>query len=155
MGFSLLEILIVLFILGIIAAWGIPSFLAANQKSKLEQSLNVIIAVLQEGQRESIRKNRVCGINFHRVSGEISSDNNCLLYGDQKLSKEISLNFTSNVDTVTINYGLRGNTTNNQTFILGIKDSPNVTQKCVTVSAPLGIIRVGRYDRDRRVCEKL
>jgi prepilin-type N-terminal cleavage/methylation domain-containing protein len=153
-GFNLLEVLIVLFILGLIAAWGIPSFLAANHKAQLEQSVNTIIAVLQEGQREAIRQNKTCGIKFDRLSNEISSSNGCLIYGSRKLNNSVSLNFTSNVTILTIDYGLRGNTTNNQTFILGIKDTPNVLRKCIALSAPLGITRIGQYNSSNQVCEK-
>jgi prepilin-type N-terminal cleavage/methylation domain-containing protein len=149
-GFTLAESLIVLAIVGILVAIAIPSSIAMLNRAKLAQATDMVVASLQEAQREAIRSNRTCTLTLDKVADKVVGQQGCLLSGDRILPNEIELDYTG---TGEIDYGMRGNTTNNESILLKIKDAPNY--RCLTISAPLGIIRLGSYDVITTSCKKL
>jgi prepilin-type N-terminal cleavage/methylation domain-containing protein len=149
-GFTLIESLVVVSISGILLSLAIPSFLAAQNRAKLAQSTDIVMGSLQEAQREAMRRNQSCKLTFDKSNNKILGEAGCLLSGDRSLPKPVSLNYTGTAES--IEYGIRGNTTTNKAIILAIKDTP---AQCLTVSAPLGIIRLGRYDFSKDSCERL
>jgi prepilin-type N-terminal cleavage/methylation domain-containing protein len=150
-GFTLIESLVVVSIAGILLSLAIPSFLAAQNRAKLSQSTDIVMGSLQEAQREAMRRNRSCKLTFDKSNNKILGEAGCLLSGDRSLPEPVTLDYTG--ITQSIEYGMRGNTTTNKTIILAInKDAP---ARCLTVSAPLGIIRLGRYDFSKTSCERL
>ena len=151
-GFTLIESLIVVSIVGILSAIAIPSFIAAQNRAKLNQATDMVVASLQQSQRAAIRHNQSCTLTLNKIDRKIAGEQGCLLSGDVNLPDPIDLNYTGTSDS--IQYGIRGNTTTNKSVILGIKDSPG-DLRCLTVSAPLGIIRLGRYHSDTKICDKL
>jgi prepilin-type N-terminal cleavage/methylation domain-containing protein len=152
LGFTLAESLIVLAIVGIAVAMAIPSSIAAINRAQLNRSTDLVVASLQEAQIESIRRNQSCTLTLDKDEGKIVGLEGCLLSGDRILPENIALDYTG--DTGEIKYGIRGNTTTNKSIFLKVKDNPN-NVRCLTVSAPLGIIRLGSYDRRTLTCEKL
>ena len=78
-GFTLLESLIVLAIVAILAAMAIPSLLAAQNRAKLSQSTDMVVASLQESQREAIRRNKSCIVTLDKVDNKILGDGGCRL----------------------------------------------------------------------------
>lgn len=149
-GFTLAESLIVVAIGGILAAMAIPSMSAAINRAKLAQATEMVVASLQEAQREAIRRNRSCTVTLDKIDRKIAGQQGCLLTGDRILPTEIELSYTGDGE---IKYGIRGNTTNNESVVLKTVGSPNY--RCLTVSAPLGIIRLGSYDPTAEICDKL
>ena len=152
LGFTLIESLIVVSIAGILIAMAIPSFLAAQNRAKLAQATDMVVATLQEAQREAIRRNQSCTLTLDKIDRKILGQQGCLLSGDRNLPDAIDLDYTG--ASGDIQYGIRGNTTTNKSVILAIRDSPSNT-RCLTVSAPLGIIRLGSYDLNSNTCRKL
>ncbi len=149
-GFTLVESLIVVAIGGILVAMAIPSVSAAINRAKLAQATEMVVASLQEAQREAIRRNRGCTVTLNKIDRKIVGQQGCLLTGDRILPAEIDLSYTGNSE---IKYGIRGHTTNNKSVVLKVADSPNY--RCLTISAPLGIIRLGSYDPANKLCNKL
>jgi prepilin-type N-terminal cleavage/methylation domain-containing protein len=149
-GFTLLETLIVLAIIGIVAAIGIPSFLAMYQRQQLDQAVGIVVSALQEAQQRAIERNHSCSVTFDARQAKIlaNGSDQCLVTGDRLLPTGIIL---AHSGSSSINYGAKGNTTDNRTIFLNNSNSPT-PPKCVVVSAPIGILRQGTYDQDRRLC---
>jgi prepilin-type N-terminal cleavage/methylation domain-containing protein len=152
LGFTLIESLIVVSIVGILIAVAMPSLIAAQNRAKLAQSTDMVVASLQQAQREAIRRNQSCTLTLDKINHKIAGQQGCLLSDDRNLPDPIDLDYTG--ATGTIQYGIRGNTTTNKSVVLAIRNSPN-NASCLTVSAPLGIIRLGSYDSNTNTCRKL
>jgi prepilin-type N-terminal cleavage/methylation domain-containing protein len=152
LGFTLLESLVVVTIVGILMAIAMPSFIAAQQRARLAQATDLVVASLQQAQREAIRRNQSCTLTLDKIDRKILGQQGCLLSGDRQLPDEIELDYTG--ASGEIQYGIHGNTTTNKSVILAIRDTPTNTH-CLTISAPLGIIRLGSYDLDTHTCHKL
>jgi prepilin-type N-terminal cleavage/methylation domain-containing protein len=151
LGFTSIESIIVLAIVGILMAMAIPSTIAAIDRAKLAQSTDMVTASLQQAQREAIRRNRSCSLTLDKANRKIVGQQGCLLSGDRILPDSIDLDYSGVSDS--IEYGIRGNTTTNKTIVLTVKDNPRYAS-CLTVSAPLGIIRLGTYDSVNDICRK-
>lgn len=151
LGFTLIESLVVVMIVGILSTIAIPSFMAAQNRAKLNQATEMVIASLQQSQQQAIRSNQSCTITLDKSANKILGEQGCLLSGDVNLPDSIDLDYSG--ASGTIQYGIRGNTTTNKTVILKVKDNSSNAQ-CLTVSAPLGIIRIGSYDAVVSSCRK-
>jgi prepilin-type N-terminal cleavage/methylation domain-containing protein len=151
LGFTLIESLLVVSMVGILSAMAIPSFIAAQNRAKLNQATEMVVASLQQSQQEAIRRNQSCTLTLNKIDRKISAQPGCLPSGDLNLPDAIDLNYTG---TNTIQYGIRGNTTSNKSVIIFIENIPK-NARCLTVSAPLGIIRLGSYDSNTYSCKKL
>ena len=61
-GFTIVETLTILLLIGILSAIAAPSFLALLNRSKVNDALAKARGALQEAQREAIRKSKTCTV---------------------------------------------------------------------------------------------
>lgn len=166
-GFTLIESLIIVSMIGILAAIAAPSFLGSLNNSRLKNALSATEGALKEAQREAIKKSESCVVyvfdggnaaltnsedlngNGALDSGEdlngngVLDENGCLVTGNRKL-ENVSLSRPPAISTITFDFKGRTNLINNAgTIVFSTSDSSQ--QKCLVISQGLGIIRTGTY----------
>lgn len=67
-GFSLVELLVVIVVIGILALWGIPSLLATLNRTRLVGASKEIATMIQVGRLEAIKKGAFNGDLQNRVT---------------------------------------------------------------------------------------
>jgi type II secretory pathway pseudopilin PulG len=146
-GFTLVENLVIATILGIMASIATPSFIALQQRQQLHVALDLVANVLREAQQKSIERGSRCQITL--TATQLVDSRYCLVGGDRALPQNVALE-SPGLDS-SIEYGIRGNTVDNRTLILRLKDSPT-QPRCLTISAPLGVTRQGFYHDQSHSC---
>ncbi|WP_250125569.1 prepilin-type N-terminal cleavage/methylation domain-containing protein [Chroococcidiopsis sp. CCMEE 29] len=63
-GFTLIETLVILIIIGILSAIAAPSYLGMLNRNKVNDGLTKVRGALQEAQREAIRRSRRCQVGL-------------------------------------------------------------------------------------------
>jgi Tfp pilus assembly protein FimT len=146
-GFTLLENLTIVLILGIATAIGTPSLLAMQQRQRLIMATDMVVAALREAQQNSIERSTICSIQID--STVITDKTHCLKGGNVFLPIGITIK-SPGLDN-SIEYGVKGNTVDNRTIRLSSNGSK--AGRCITISAPLGIMRQGNYSKPEQPCQ--
>ncbi|MFM2062090.1 MAG: hypothetical protein RLZZ507_1760 [Cyanobacteriota bacterium] len=142
-GFTLLETLTVLVIVGILAALIGPSFSAWNQRKQADAAITSLEGAIKEGQRQAMSRSRTCNITVTTANPPtITSADGCLPTGDRTLENVLN---SSNI-TMSFNH-LGENSTGEVTVTLTHRDNDNL-QRCLVVSTPLGLIGKGENPSD-------
>jgi prepilin-type N-terminal cleavage/methylation domain-containing protein len=147
-GFTLTEVLMVLVIAGILGAMATPSFLAMYEKNQVKDAVNTVQGALIETQREAMRKSKNCNITMTATT--ITSSNGCLITGDRALDKvtlySSNTNFGFDIKGTTVNNSTPPTNLNSPVTIVLLSNSNQKLRRCVVLSAPLGLIRTGKYN---------
>lgn len=157
-GFTMVEILIIIIIVGVLSAIAAPAFLGVLNRNKITDAASKMRGALQEAQREAMRKSKNCGVTITVMSpqvtgstvtgtdGEVTSSTGCLVTGSRTF-KGISLaqNGNSGVNPWTITFDYKGRTTNSGTITFSLPDS-TANRRCIVLSNGIGLIRAGTYD---------
>ncbi|MBW4577865.1 MAG: prepilin-type N-terminal cleavage/methylation domain-containing protein [Aphanothece sp. CMT-3BRIN-NPC111] len=99
-GFTLIEALIIVAIVGILSAIAAPSFLSMYNRSQTNSALNQTRGALQEAQRQAIRYSKNCTVALTTGStAKLSS--NCFESADQFIKASASAASSSTSITVT------------------------------------------------------
>jgi len=137
-GFTLLETIVVLFIIGILSAISAPNLLGWYRRNQLNNAVTEVRGALQLAQQEAIRESDICKVTLETSTDPVEI-NSCV--STTTLPKPVDVDLSG---SKTIKFGFRGNTNNPNTITFS---SEAVSQdKCLVISMPLGIIREGSYD---------
>lgn len=140
-GFTLIETLIIVVIVGILSAIAAPSFLGLFGRNKVDNALNQARGALQECQREAIRKSKSYTVTLNTTNKTVTGD--CLVTGSRNFNSGVNVQ----ANETSFQFSYRGTITlaDAGTVVLSTLDDPN-KKKCLVISAPLGIMRTGVYD---------
>jgi prepilin-type N-terminal cleavage/methylation domain-containing protein len=98
-GFTLVEILITLIVVGVLSAIIAPSFLAMLNKNKVNDALDQVRGALQEAQREALRKSKTCTVAL-TPGNQSKLASNCFLIADYTIKASAAA--TSGATSVTV-----------------------------------------------------
>lgn len=135
-GFTLIEMITVVIIVGVIAAISAPNFLGLLNRNRVNSALGQIKGAIKEAQRQAIKDSSSCTVNITSATRTISGG--CLLS-----NRIVDNNVTIDSDH-TITFSGKGNTTSDATIV--VSTTNNNVQKCLVVSSGLGLLREGDYD---------
>lgn len=141
-GFTLLETVTVVAMIGIVSAIAAPSFLSMYSRSKINSATAEVQGVLQEAQRQSIRTSKSCTVSV----GTTSVTGNCLVSGNLSLN---GVTADSSLSSFQFNHkGLVLDSsaqpfTNPLTLVITANNSN--LKRCLILTSPLGLIRTGTY----------
>lgn len=89
LGFTLLEQVIIIAVLGILAALVVPNIMRMMERAKLDQAIAEIQGALNETQGEALRGNKVCDLTLNLVAGAIEGP--CLITGHRRISNDLAI----------------------------------------------------------------
>lgn len=155
-GFTLVELLMTLIIIGVIAALTAPSFLGLMSRNRVNQAALKVEGALKEAQRQAVRRGQRCSIIVDTdntgTPGEIgimNPPNGCLLSNrildNNDLNTGIQLN--TNTPATGFQFSGKGNIDGNFANPVIVVSMPNRTsqRKCVVLDGFFGVLRSGDY----------
>ena len=152
-GFSLLELLLAVSILGIISGITLPSFLRQWEDTRLNAANKVLSSWLDDQRRKAIQNSSPCDITIN--TSQASATSQC----DFESTTGSSLDLPSEIEqgdglAISISQGdsswsfsPRGTTTTSTELRLSLDGSEDLG-RCLSLSAPLGLIRTARLTRE-------
>ena len=148
-GFSITELIIVLFIIGVIAGLSYPSFKRQQDNATLNSGNRILSSWIDDQRRKAIQNSSPCDITIN--SSAVSASSQC----DFENTTGSTINLVSEVDrgdelnisltqgNATWTFSPRGTTRSTVELRIGLNDS-EVNEKCLLVREPLGLIQTGR-----------
>jgi prepilin-type N-terminal cleavage/methylation domain-containing protein len=161
-GFTLIEVLVAIAVIGIFAAIAAPSFTAWLNNKKVDDVAAQIEGAIREAQAEAIKESRPCTLSISKTDAQVTSDRlSCLSTGPRDLKKlgvrvisnnssGVSLGIANLGDPAQIQFSYKGTLSiaNTGTGLITIyqeggADSQKI--RCIAIASGIGIIRTGRY----------
>jgi prepilin-type N-terminal cleavage/methylation domain-containing protein len=144
-GFTLIEMMVVVIIIGVIAAIATPNFLGMLNRNRINDAAQQVEGALKEAQRQALRNGKPCTVDIDRTNKKIKnpSTNGCLL-SNRDLSK-IDSSIQLDSSTASIGFSGKGNITVTQpTIVVSMTNGSNL-QKCVVLDGLFATMRSGEY----------
>ena len=142
-GFTLIELIIVLIILGIVAAIAVPNFFALLSRYQVNNSLERLLGGIRETQQQAMRHRILCRININTGANTLTGNPNGCLLSTRNIDDNITIRTNIPGATPNITFSPKGTTTKMGTIVLSSNNTE--IQKCFVISLGLGIMRTGDY----------
>ena len=149
-GFTLIEMITVVIIVGIVASIAAPNFLGLLNRNRVNEATGQIEGALKEAQKQAIRQGKSCSITIDDSTKTITNtvgSTGCLL-SNRDLNDSIQLN----VSRTTIVFSGKGNISIDDTdanlrtpvFVVSMNNGTD-KRGCVVIENSFGAVRTGDY----------
>ncbi|MEM7593320.1 MAG: type II secretion system protein [Cyanobacteria bacterium P01_A01_bin.83] len=164
-GFTLVEMLAALVIVGIIAALAVPNLLGMLNQTRVKDGLGQVEGAIREAQKLARRKGQACRIRFTTNAAgnsivQIAPDDGttsfsgCLL-SNRELKDSVSFDLLvgdslvdiDSTNPIELTFSSKGNPDNQRIMVISHEQTPT-TQKCIQIQGLLGGILTGNYNAD-------
>ena len=142
-GFTLIELMVVLFIVSIIAAIAAPSLLGMLNRFYVKEAMLQINGAVKESQRQSMRRGKLCRVNINPNTNLITGEPTDCLLKNRSIRKRIKIKTNIPGSLPSITFSHKGSTTKMGTIVVS-SELTNM-QKCFVISLGIGITRTGDY----------
>ena len=143
-GFTLIELMVALIIVGVIAAITAPNFLGLLNRIRVNSSLEELVGAIRETQRLAMRHGKICRIDIDPNTNILSATNRDCSLNNRTINDSVIIRTNLSGSTPNIPFSRKGSTTKMGTIVLS-SDATNI-QKCFVISLGLGIMRTGQYN---------
>jgi len=174
-GFTLIEMMVTVIIIGVIAAIAAPNFLGLLNRNRVKDGLAQVEGAVKEAQRQAMRKGKVCKIRFtssgtganqrsivqvhpdETVGATTVSYAGCLL-SNRELPDSVSFSLLNAGTLTSINssnvrnlaFSSKGNPDVQGTMVISHPQTNTV--KCIQIEGMLGAVFSGDYDSGTTSC---
>ena len=164
-GFSLIELVVIVGIVGILAGVGTASFFKTSEHERMRNGSRILSAWLEDQRRKAIQNSSACDITVNYQSQitestcdfdgltetlnlriEISESRLTLLDDQGNLPADAA-------DNTQWSFSPRGTTTAGVELRLRLDDSEDGSQRCINIMTPLGLVRQGRLLQGESECD--
>ncbi len=143
-GYTLMELMIVLVIIGVIAAIASPTFTGLVSRYRLEGALQQLLGAINEAQRLAMVRSQSCRIIIDNNTNNISTNTAGCLLSNRRIDDSVTVRSNFPGTTPNILFSYKGSTTRMGTIVLSSNNADS--QKCFVIALGTGIKRIGNYN---------